>query len=193
MSADALAVLVPVAGGLASPLVPERARRWFLLAIAVATFAALARLEPGARLALELFGVTLVPVRVDRLGLLFGYVFWIAAFLNLIFAWHVRRGVEQPAAMVYAGAAIGAVLAGALLTLFVYWEITAIASVLLVWARGTPRAWRSGMRYVLVQLASGMLLAAGAAVRYAQTGSLDFDRIGLDGAGGAAVLLAVRG
>ena len=49
MSADALAVLVPVAGGLASPLVPERARRWFLLAVAVATFAALGRLEPGAR------------------------------------------------------------------------------------------------------------------------------------------------
>jgi multicomponent Na+:H+ antiporter subunit D len=190
MSGDALAVLVPIAGGLASPLVPERARRWFLLAVAIATCAVLARLEPGARLTIDLFGVTLVPVRVDRLGLLFGYVFGIAAFLNLIFAWHVRRGVEQPAAMVYAGAAIGAVLAGDLLTLFIYWEITAVASVLLVWARGTPRAWRSGMRYVLIQLASGMLLAAGAAVRYAQTGSLDFDRIGLDGAGGTLILLA---
>jgi len=190
MSAEALAALLPLAGGLASPLVPERARRWFLLAIAIATFAALARLEPGARLAVDLFGSTLVPVRVDRLGLLFGYAFGIAAFLNVIFAWHVRRGIEQPAAMVYAGAAIGAVLAGDLLTLFVYWEITAVASVLLVWARGTPRAWRSGMRYVLIQLASGMLLAAGAAVRYAQTGSLDFDRIGLDGAGGALILLA---
>jgi multicomponent Na+:H+ antiporter subunit D len=190
MSAEAIAALLPLAGGLASALVPERARRWFLLAIAVAMFAALTRLEPGARVAAELFGFPLVPVRVDRLGLLFGYVFAIAAFLNVIFAWHVRRGVEQPAAMVYAGAAIGAVLAGDLLTLFVYWEISAVASVLLVWARGTPRAWRSGMRYVSVQLASGMALAAGAAVRYAQTGSLDFDRVGLDGAGGALILLA---
>ena len=41
-------------------------------------------------------------------------------------------------------------------------------------------AYRAGMRYLIVQLASGMLLAAGAALRYAETGSLAFDLIGLD-------------
>ena len=37
----------------------------------------------------------------------------------------------------YAGSAIGAVFAGDLVTLFFYWEGTAIASVFLIWARRT--------------------------------------------------------
>ncbi|MGH8742576.1 MAG: proton-conducting transporter membrane subunit, partial [Burkholderiales bacterium] len=91
---------------------------------------------------------------------------------------------------VYAGSALGAVFAGDLLTLFVFWELSAVASALVVWAGGA-RAYGAGMRYLLVQLASGMLLAAGAALRYAETGSLAFELIGLDSAGGALILAAI--
>jgi len=188
MSADFPVALVLILGGAASALLPVRLRNWFLLALPVLALAILPGLRPGDPVAVELFGLALAPVRVDRLSLLFSYVFAIAAFINVIFAWHTR-GVEQPAAMVYAGAALGAVFAGDLLTLFVYWELTAVASVLLIWARGTPRAWRAGMRYVLVQLASGMFLATGAALHYAETGSLAFGRIGLGDPSGLLILI----
>jgi multicomponent Na+:H+ antiporter subunit D len=78
-----------------------------------------------------------------------------------------------------------------LLTLFIFWELSAVAAVLVIWAGKGRRAYGAGMRYLAVQLASGMLLAAGAAWRYAETGSLAFDFIGLATPAGALILLAV--
>ncbi|MCI3952796.1 MAG: dehydrogenase (quinone), partial [Burkholderiales bacterium] len=138
----------------------------------------------------EAFGVTLALVRTDPLSLAFGYVFTIAAFLNGIYAWRVRRGIEQPAALIYAGSALAAIFAGDLLSLFVFWELSAIASALVIWAGGTPQAYRAGMRYLAVQLISGMLLVAGAALRYAETGSIAFDYIGLASPGGLLLFIA---
>jgi multicomponent Na+:H+ antiporter subunit D len=179
-----------IAAGLAGPLVAARVRGPLFLAAALAAFAQLLALSPGDALRAELFGAALQPVRVDRLSLAFGYVFAIAAFLNVVFAWHVRTRLEPCVAMVYAGAAMGAVFAGDLLSLFVYWELTAVSSLLVVWAGGGERARGAALRYVLVQLASGMLLAAGAALHYADTGSLAFGRMDLEAPGGALLLLA---
>ena len=82
--------------------------------------------------------------------------------------------VQQVAALIYAGSTIGAVYAGDLITLFVFWELTAIASVFLIWARRTERAYRAGMRYLIIQVGSGVLLLAGACStwsRLARSGS----------------------
>ena len=189
MIADFPAALTLIAAGFAVPLVPRTARGAFMIAAPILAFVQLLAIESGYRLDVEAFGFTLQLVRADRLSLAFAYVFVIAAFLNAIFAWHVRDGFEQPAALVYAGSALGGVFAGDLLTLFVFWELSAVASALVVWARGTRRAFGAGMRYMVVQLASGMLLAAGAAVRWAETGSLAFGLIGLDSPGGALILI----
>src|SRR5690606_30286695 len=128
MSAELPVALVLILGGLGAALVPIAMRRWLLAALPCLAAAGLLTLEPGTTTTLALFGFELQPVRVDRLSLIFGYIFCIAAFLYVLFAWHAVQGVEQPAGMVYAGAAIGAVFAGDLLTLFVYWEATAVAS-----------------------------------------------------------------
>ena len=190
MIAELPAGLILIAAGLALPLLPRAARAPLGLAAPALAFAQLLWLAPGYRLETEVFGFMLTLVRADRLSLAFGYIFTIAAMLNAIFAWQVRDGPEQPAALVYAGSALAAVFAGDLLTLFVFWELSAVASVLVIWARGTERAYRAGMRYLGIQLASGMLLAAGAALRYAETGTLAFDLIGLASPGGALILAA---
>jgi len=191
MIASVPAGLILIAAGLLWPLVPRAARGWLLLAAPVLGFLQLLSLEVGARVEVEAFGYALQLVRVDKLSLAFGYVFLVAAFLNVIFAWHLREGPEPPAAMIYAGAAVAAVFAGDVLTLFVFWELTAIASAVVVWAQGSKRAYAAGMRYLVIQLGSGMLLAAGAALRYAETGSLAFDFIGLGTPGGALILFGI--
>jgi len=190
MIAEIPAGLILVAAGLLWPLLPQVLRAPLGLAAPLAVLAQLAWIGPGWRLEVEAFGTVLVLVRTDALSLAFGYVFAIAAFLNGVYSWHVRRGIEQPAALLYAGSAMAALFAGDLLTLFVFWELSAIASAAVIWAAGTPGAYRAGMRYLIVQLASGMLLAAGAALRYAETGSLAFDLIGLGSPGGLLILLA---
>jgi multicomponent Na+:H+ antiporter subunit D len=190
MIGDIPAGLILVAAGFLLPCVPAALRGAIGVAAPVLAFAQLLSIGSGYRLDVDAFGVTLALVRTDPLSLAFGYVFTIAVFLNGLYSWHVRRGIEQPAALVYAGSALAAIFAGDLLSLFIFWELSAVASVLVIWAGGTPRAYRAGMRYLTVQLASGMLLAAGAALRYAETGSLAFDAIGLASPGGLLLFVA---
>src|SRR5688572_28997718 len=182
--------LVLVAAGVLAPFVPVAARGALGVAAPLLALAQLVWIGPGYRLEVEAFGTALTIVRTDALSLAFGYVFAIAACLNGIYSWHVRRGVEQPAALIYAGAAMAAIFAGDLLSLFVFWELSAVASALVIWAGGTPAAYRAGMRYLAVQLGSGMLLAAGAALHYADKDSLAFDAIGLASPGGVLLLAA---
>ena len=128
--------------------------------------------------------------RVDRLATLFGYLFNLAAFTAFIYALHVRDRVEQTASILYAGSALGAVYAGDLITLFLFWEMLALTSVFLVWARRTDRAYRAGMRYLIIQILSGLLLLAGI-IGYAAAGnSLAFDHVGLEGVASWLMLLA---
>jgi multicomponent Na+:H+ antiporter subunit D len=120
-------------------------------------------------------------VRVDKLSLLFGYVFHLAAFIGLVFAWHVRDTLQHVAALTYAGSAVGAVFAGDLITLFVFWELLALTSVFLIWARRTPESTAVGLRYLVIHVVGGLLLLSGALIRLHETGSIAFDFIGLNG------------
>lgn len=147
-------------------------------------------LPAGTLLTVQVLDLELVLLRVDRLSLLFGYLFHLAAFLALVFALHARDTVQYVAGLVYAGSALGAVFAGDLLVLFVFWELLALSSVFLVWAGRTARASRAGIRYLLFQVSSGLLLLAGALVHYRQTGSLGFDFIGLESPGGWLIFIA---
>ena len=79
------------------------------------------------------------------------------AFLSLLYAWHVRDTIQQVSALLYAGSAIGAVFSGDLISLFIFWEGTAIASVFLIWARRTEGAYATGIRYLVIQVASGVI------------------------------------
>ena len=136
-------------------------------------------LEPGIGGKAVLFGLPLELMRVDKLSTIFALVFCLAAFLGNLYAWHVKDTVQQVAALAYAGSAIGAVFAGDLVTLFIYWEGTAIASVFLIWARRTEGAFYTGMRYLVIQIGSGVILLAGVVLLYRETGSITFDKMQL--------------
>ena len=138
----------------------------------------------------EILGQSLEMMRVDKLSRIFGLIFCLAAFLGNLYAWRVRDLVQQIAALLYAGAAIGAVFAGDLITLFFYWEGTAIASVFLIWARRTEGSYHTGMRYLIIQITSGVILLAGAALLYRETGSITFERMTLGSLGTWLIFLS---
>jgi multicomponent Na+:H+ antiporter subunit D len=182
--------LILILGALPVPLLPYRARAVYLLALPVFAFGYLLTLPYGHFGEIHVLGLTLTTLRVDKLGLLFGYVFLIAAFLGAIFALHVRDTMQHVAGLVYAGSAIGAVFAGDLVTLFIYWEGIAVASVFLIWARRTPAAYRAGMRYIVIHIGSGVLLLAGVMLHYRATGSTAFNNLGLVSTGTVLIFLA---
>jgi multicomponent Na+:H+ antiporter subunit D len=138
----------------------------------------------------EFVGHTLDMMRIDKLSRIFGLIFCLAAFLGNLYAWHVRDIVQQIAALLYAGAAIGAVFAGDLITLFFYWEGTALASVFLIWARKTEGSYHTGMRYLIIQITSGVILLAGTALLYRETGSITFELMTLSSLGTWLIFLS---
>ena len=150
-------------------------RSCITLVVPVIAFAHLASSPMGTFAVVELAGQQIELMRIDRLSRIFGLIFCIAAFLGNIYAWHVRDRVQQVAALLYAGSAVGAVFSGDFISLFIYWEGTAIASVFLIWARGTEGAYHTGMRYLIIQISSGVILLAGVALMYSETGSVAFE------------------
>ncbi len=182
--------LVLVVGALLVPLLRGWVRSVYMLALPVLAFLHLLALPYGAFGEFEFLGLDLVTLRVDRLSSIFGYIFLIAAFISVIYALHVRDAVQQTASLVYAGCAVGAVFAGDLVTLFVYWEGTALASVALIWARGTETSYRAGMRYLIIQVLSGMLLFFGVLLQHRTNGSIAFDALDLETQAGVLIFLA---
>jgi multicomponent Na+:H+ antiporter subunit D len=174
--------LVLILGALLIPLVHKRLQPVVAAVLPLIGFIQIVLLEPGVSHQLTLFDYELTVVRVDRLSLVFGYIFCLAAFLSAVYALHVKDTVQHVAAMIYVGSAVGAVFAGDLITLFVFWEITALSSVFLIWANRTEAAYRSGLRYLVIQVGSGVLLLAGVIVHSSASGSIAFTKlIGDDG------------
>ena len=171
-------------------LLPHRLGQVILLATPLAGGLVLLGMTADAALQWNIMNLVLEPLRVDRLSLLFGYLFHIAAFLGVVFSLHLRDRLQSSASLLYAGSALGAVFAGDLLTLFFFWEILALTSAFLIFARKTERARRAGIRYLFIQVVSGGLLLAGALMLYRESGSLAFNHIGLGTFASGLIFLA---
>jgi multicomponent Na+:H+ antiporter subunit D len=178
-----------IAGALVVPLLRGTALKLWVLALPLLSFWHQVSLPAGHQVEFAVFEYVLQPVRVDGLSAVFGGVFHLAAFLGCLYALHVRDRLQHVAALMYAGSAIAAVHAGDLLTLFVFWEGTALASAILVFARREPRSSAAGLRYLIIQVGSGVLLLSGAVLQVHETGSLRFEAMALSG--GAAGLIFV--
>ena len=182
--------LILIFGALLVPLLRGHMRNAYMLALPLVGFWGLLTIPEGTHFAFQVFGYTLNPVRVDKLSLVWGYIFHIAAAISVIYAFHIRDTMQQMAALIYAGSAIGGAFAGDLISLFVYWEGTAVASVFLIWATRTETAYRAGMRYLIIQVGSGVLLLGGAIVLLNDTGSVAFGKMELKGLGPILIFIA---
>jgi multicomponent Na+:H+ antiporter subunit D len=182
--------LIFLAGGILVAITRGVTRSVILLAIPIVGALNLYTMGEGIYYQISLLNYELTLVRVDRLSTLFGYLFHLAAFLGVIYSLHVKDTVQDVAGILYAGSALGAVFAGDLLTLFIFWELLALTSVFLILARRTTRSFRAAMRYLIVQVLSGVILLAGVLIHAHQTGSIAFNFIGLDGLASWLIFLA---
>ena len=168
-----------IVGALLAPLLRGGWRASYLVALPVfGLFRLFFLTDEGVDV--PFFDQTLTLVRVlgeEDLSRFFGILFHLAAIVGSLYAWHVRNPLEQVSSMLYAGSALVVVYAGDLITLFVGWELLALTSVAFIWARKTKRAQSAGMRYLLLQLTSGLLLLAGIAARVHQGDGIAFDTI----------------
>ena len=174
-------------GALAAVLLRGWLRNIIMLLAPIAGALNLMGIEHGVFWSMEFMGYVLEPVRVDKLSLMFGYLFHLASFIAVVYALHIKDTVQHVAGLAYAASAVGAVFAGDLLTLFVFWELLALTSVFLIWARKTDRAYSSGFRYLIIQVLSGVLLLAGLLILAKVNNSLLFNQISLNHEGLAQI------
>jgi len=166
--------LVLIAGAWLLPLLPRGTRRFAMVLLPAVALADCMLMEPGTYGTVRFLQLELVFGRVDRLSLVFSYVFALLALIGMIYALHVDDAAQHVAALTYAGAALGATFAGDFLSLFLFWELMAISATLLVWLRRERRAVAAGFRYLLMHVFGGLCLLGGIVLQWSQTGSLAF-------------------
>ncbi|MBI3029685.1 MAG: Na(+)/H(+) antiporter subunit D [Candidatus Rokubacteria bacterium] len=162
-------------------IAPGRLRVPLLLLVPASALALGVALPDGHWLSGRFLGEEISVLRVDRLSFVFGLVFLIMGGLGTVFALHVKERGPHVTAFAYVGAALGVVFAGDLLTLFVFWELMAVASTLLILQRRAKRALAAGFRYLLVHAFGGASLLAGILLQWTAGEGLAFDAMALTG------------
>ena len=183
--------LLLILGAWLLPFLKGRIKRAAMLVIPAAALIDCLLMTPGTYGLANFLGQDLVFGRVDRLSLIFSYVFSLMAFLGMIYALHVEDDTQHVAALTYAGAALGVTFAGDFLSLYVFWELMAISSALLVLLRREASAVAAGFRYLLVHIFGGLILLAGIVLHWSQTGSLAFGDMGMWSGGLAWALILI--
>ncbi|MEO1027662.1 MAG: Na(+)/H(+) antiporter subunit D, partial [Pseudomonadota bacterium] len=169
-------LLLIIAGFAAMAIPVQRVRQVIAVAAPIIGIILLTQAPHGEILmGMQVMGLDLTLYQVDNLNFIFALAFLIAATLNSIYALHQDDWVQDSSALIYAGAAVAASLVGDLMSLFVFWEITAVSSVFLILKTGTRAAYAASMRYLGIQVFSGVLLLAGATQYFAANGNMDME------------------
>ena len=163
-----------VLGGLVLPFVAPKIRATIVLILPLIVLWCVWQIGDGVQLTLPFLDYELAIVKGDALSRLFATVFAIMAFAGGLFALNQKQVGELAAAFVYAGSAIGVTFAGDLITVFVFWEIMALGSTMVIWAAKTPDSYQASMRYLMIHLLGGVVLMIGVIAHVADTGSVAF-------------------
>jgi multicomponent Na+:H+ antiporter subunit D len=166
--------LALLAAALLLPWLRGRLRAVVALAAPLAAVALVWQVPDGAVWHAGFLDLQLTPLEGSRIGRLFATIFCVMAFGGGLFALAQTQRAELPAAFVYAAGSVGVAFAGDLVTVFIWWEIMAIGSTVVLWSAGTGASYRASIRYAMIHLAGGVILFAGIAGHIAATGDVAF-------------------
>ena len=121
--------------------------------------------------------------RADAWSLIFLNIFTVLSFCGILYILKENKALDLSAGLLYAGSAMGVVMAGDLITLFLFWEMLTLGAVMCIVARRTPESGKAAYRYLLVHILGGVVLLAGVLIHLAGGGSVAFDKIELKGLG----------
>ena len=148
-------------------------RSAIVLVAPLLTLWAIWQVPDGVQGTVKFLSYFIEPVEGSPLRRLFATVFAIMGFVGGLYAFRIARWYELAAAYAYAAGAIGVCFAGDLITLFLYWELMALFSTVVVWCGGTPAARAAGIRYAIMHLLGGVILKVGIEGVVVSSGSID--------------------
>jgi multicomponent Na+:H+ antiporter subunit D len=150
------------------------------LAAPLVTLYAIWQIPDGVQLTATFLGYEVQVVEGSAVRRLFATVFALMGFGGVLFAFRQAKWYELAAAMAYASGAIGVSFAGDLIVMFLFWELMALFSVVVVWCGGTFGSKRAGIRYIIMHLLGGIILKVGIEGIMIHTGSVEIRALTLD-------------
>ncbi len=165
--------LIMLLAALLIGVVRGRVRTLVVLAAPLLTMVAIWGVPDGVVTTVNFLNYPIEPVEGSPVRRLFATVFAIMAFAGGLFAYRQAKWFELAAAFAYAAGAIGVSFAGDLISLFLWWELMALFSTVVVWCGGTPEARAAGIRYAIMHLLGGVILKVGIEGVMVHTGSIE--------------------
>jgi multicomponent Na+:H+ antiporter subunit D len=165
-------VLIMWLGLVLLPFLPREIRPQAFILFPLAALIMILTTPVGTEKSLHLLNYEFVILKVTQLSRAFGIIFALIAFLGGIYSMHMKETGQQVSALIYSGGALGVTFCGDFFTLFIFWELMAVGSTYLIWARRTTASDRAGMRYLLMHLFGGSLLLIGIIIQVHSSGSL---------------------
>jgi len=172
--------LILLIGAFLVAVVQPALRPVIALAAPLATLYAIWQVPDGILLSATFLGYEVQLIEGGPLRRLFATVFALMAFAGVLFSFKQAKWYELAAAMAYAAGAIGVSFAGDLIVMFVFWELMALFSVVVVWSGGTFGSKRAGIRYIIMHLLGGIILKIGIEGIMVHTGSVEIRPLVLD-------------
>ena len=185
--------LIYLIGILFLPLLAGGARKAWTLFIGVVGLGLTLGLSPAVpEIVIRVLpGIDTVLLTVDPVRDLAGGIFAISGLLVLVYA--VYRDlplVETIGILASIAAAMGVVYAGDFITVFVFWEALAVASIAIIWSSRSPGSSAAGYRYILYHVFGGACLLAGIVYTLSASGSAAIGPVA-DGPGLVFMLIGI--
>ncbi len=165
--------LILLFGALLIGLTRGALRTAVVLVAPLVTLAAIWQVPDGISMSTQFLQYPIELIEGSPVRRLFATIFALMAFGGGLYAFRQAKWYELAAAYAYAAGAIGVSFAGDLITLFLFWELMALFSTVVVWCGGTPGARAAGIRYAIMHLLGGVILKVGIEGVMVHTGSID--------------------
>ncbi len=168
--------LIMIIGALLVPFIRGPLRKPYLILIPLLTLGAVIANNSlnGSFATFQFMDWQLVFGRVDKLASVFASIMALMALIGSLYGMHVEKTGEHMAAWFYVAGSLGTIYAGDYLTVFLFWEMMAFASVFLIWFRKGPQSLKVGYRYLIIHTIGGVVLLFGIMLRYQAVGDIEF-------------------
>lgn len=163
--------------GCCIPFLRGKTRRVFMVSAAILGLIDIFLIEPQTSWRCSFLGLNLIFLQADKLSLVVGYIFSFIGVLGVIYSLKSEDRYLHISGFIYMGSSLGAVFAGDFFTLYIFWEIMAVSSTVIVWARQDDEAIKIGFKYLIMHIAGGLILFAGILLHYTSTGSIEMTAI----------------
>lgn len=157
--------LIMMLGGLIVAFLPDKFKKYqdkIALIVPVLSFISFFTLNAKSAIT---YGITdslvLKLIHFDNLAYAFMLILCIIAVITAIYGQGIQKQLECGMSMFYTGSIMGIILAGDVISLIVFWEIAAFASMYVIYSSHNREAARSSFRYILVHSFGGNMMLVG--------------------------------